>query len=436
MAIRHNPARWNVSQPVGSPPLQYFERRHTLRFPAGAPAEEIVLDPAGAALRGRFLLPGLRAIHSSPRGGLGDIALPVLSLDRKTDPIGVRIGLVDGGETVFFWMTALMPGDPVDVGGLLAGALQNLLSRVAPPLPATVEVPLVVAADVPCLFELQALAVPYRLAVESLPGGEEKKVLRFEEGRVSSGEVRLRLPAGARVASAVLAAVASLREDRALEAGAGGAAPAETSGVRVEPGARAAQAFTPAEAVAVSGVALGLMGLAPGSELRIELQEDSGGEPSGRKLAEGSLAIEQAGERLWATARFPEPVILPAQQHWLLLTAASGGAVWLARTGTTPVRLLGRPSPKDLEALLHVLSPFSPADGSRPPQPELRLGEAVIPATEEPEDRRSYDLTAALNQHLAAQGSAGAVDVPLLFTSIVPGMLTVYPPRIVYDPPV
>jgi hypothetical protein len=433
MALRLNPVEWSVSEPVGSPPLQYFEHRHNLRFSAGGLAEEIVLDPAGTSLRGRFLLPGRGVFRSSPRGGLDDLAVSILRL--QSDPIGVRIGLVDGGETVFFWMTSLLPGDPVDVGGLLAGALQNLLSRIAPPLPTTVDVPLVVAADVPCLFELQALAFPYHLAIESLPGGEEKKVLRFEEGRVSSGEVLLKLPAGARVASAVLEAVTSLREDRPVEAGTSGAAPTETSGVRLEAGVQAAQAFTPAAAVSVSGVAVGLIGLAAGTELRVVLQEDSQGEPAGRKLAESSLVIERAGERLWTAVLFPESVILPAQQHWLLLTATSGGAVWLARSGTTPVRLLGRSSPGGLEALLRILSPSGGTPGgSPPPQLELRIGETVIPATEEPEDRRSYKLAAALNQYLAAdRGSAAAVDVPLVFTSIVPGMLTVYPPRIVYD---
>ncbi|HEX7182500.1 MAG TPA: hypothetical protein VF756_11700 [Thermoanaerobaculia bacterium] len=427
MAIRFNPAQWSVSEPVGSPPLQYFEHRHNLRFPAGSLAEEIVLDPAGTTLRGRFLLPGRGAVlsaRSSARFGPDDFAIPILRI--QSDPVGVRIGLVDEGETVFFWMTSLMPGDPVDVGGLLAGALQNLLPRIASPFPAIVDVPLVVAADIPCLFELQALAVPYHLAIESLPGGEEKKVLRFEEGRVSSGEVLLQLPAGARVASAVLETVTSLREDRPVEAGAGGAAPTETSGVRLESGVQAAQAFTPPEAVSVSGVALGLMGLAAGTGLRVELQEDSG-----RKLAEGSVVIERAGEKLWATVLFPESVILPSQQHWILATATRGGAVWLARSGATPVRLLDRSSPAGLEALVQLLSPT----GSRPAQLELRLGGTVIPASEQPDDRRSYDLTAALNQHLAAQGSAATVDAPLLFTSIAPGMLTVYPPRIVYDPP-
>jgi len=432
MAIRLNPVQWSVSEPVGSPPLQSFEHRHNLRFSAGSLAEEIVLDPAGTTLRGRFLLPGRGAVRSSPRGGLDDLAVSILRI--QSDPIGVRIGLIDEGEPVFFWMTSLMPGDPVDIGGLLAGALQNLLPRIASPLPTTVDVPLVVAADIPCFFELQALAIPYHLAVESLAGGEEKKVLRFEEGRVSSGEVLLILPAGARVASAVLEAVTSLREGRPIEAGTSGAAPTETSGVRLEAGVQAAQAFTPAEAVSVSGVAVGLMGLAAGTELRVVLQEDSQGEPSGRKLAEGSLVIERAGEKLWTAVLFPESVILPSQQHWLLLTVSSGGAVWLARSGPTPVRLLGRSSPGGLEALVRILSPSGRApDGSRPPQLELRIGETVIPATEEPEDRRSYDLTAALNQHIAARGSAAAVDVPLLFTSIVPGMLTVYPPRIVYD---
>ena len=133
-------------------------------------------------------------------------------------------------------------------------------------------------------------------------------------------------------------------------------------------------------------------------------------------------------------------MILPAQPCWLLLTAASGEAVWLTRNGDTLVRVVGRsenPGARNtgvegMETLHRLL-----AMGDRQAETstlELRLGGTSVTEVPGEGDRKSFDLAAALTSYLAGQPAAPPQDIPLLFTSTVPGSLTVYPPRITYEP--
>jgi hypothetical protein len=47
--------------------------------------------------------------------------------------------------------------------------------------------------------------------------------------------------------------------------------------------------------------------------------------------------------------------------------------------------------------------------------------------------KRTFDLSSALTTLLSDQESTGEVSVPVVFSSEVPGSLTVYPPRVEYE---
>ncbi len=380
----------------------------------------------------------------------------VRAVNVQADPAGARIGIAllpDPAEPgadplaapALFWPVS---GDAVpteaDAGPALAEALERQLARL-PALPAHVDAALVITADAPCRLVLETLEVPYRLVSRSLGSGAGKEVVRFAGAGAADRPLILQLPGGATVLSATLEAMPSLRGGRPVSGGAGTAAePVEQTGARIDGHVWVAQRVAPPQAVTVLGIAMGLLGLTPGTGLTFEVREDHQGEPTGRTLAEGSLTLAQAGRRAWSTAFLSAPVILPAQPCWLLLTAAEGEAVWLTRGGETGVRLLDRPGTpsarqRNLQGLetLHrlLVAEDRQAEAAQTPALELRLGDTPVPELAEGgSGRKSFDLAAALTLHLSGQPAASLLDVPLNFTSTVPGSLTVYPPRITYEP--
>jgi hypothetical protein len=391
----------------------------------------------------------------------GDVA----AVNVQADPAGPRIGIVllpDPAEPgadplaapALFWPP---PGDAVptvvDAGPALAETLERQLARLSalPAPPAHVDAALVITADAPCELLLQALAVPYRLVSHSLGSEAAKEVLRFAGAGAADRSITLQLPGGAKVVSATLETMPSLRVDRPVSGGAGTAVeePVEQTGARIDGRVWVAQRVTPPQAVTVLGIAVGLLGLNRDAELTLELREDHQGEPTGRTLAEGSLTLGPAGRRAWSTVFLSAPVILPAQPCWLLLTAAEGEAVWLTRSGETGIRILGRsvdrsekPAARNtgvegMETLhrLLIAEDRQAATSETAPLLELRLKGSPVPELSAGEsDRKIFDLAAALTSYLAGRPATSPQVIPLDFTSAVPGSLTVYPPRITYEP--
>lgn len=123
------------------------------------------------------------------------------------------------------------------------------------------------------------------------------------------------------------------------------------------------------------------------------------------------------------------------------MKAAGGRAVWLAEAGDPPVRVLeGNDEPgtwADLNALdgLHAMHRFlSRGEQAQEQAPvSLAIGEQVVVGSlDEDRGTKVYDLASAINDHLG--GSLSSETIPLTFRSVLPGLITVYPPVVEYDP--
>ncbi len=391
------------------------------------------LRDSGALAPSGIVHLGLRSYPTTPRLGLAPLAADGLDLQE---------------EPLFFWQapgeigtTAPASDGNFDAGPGLKQELERYLATLDRPLPLTIALALVLESDAPCAVEVAGLGVTYRLSTEAFPSGEAKQVLRFGNGQGTAHDLRVSLPGNASVSRATLRVAESFRLDRVAGSD---VAPAPIAGHKlgIHVGAErwVAQGVMPAAALSATGISLGLLGLTDATELMVELQEDWDGEPSGRKLATGMVAIQRAGRRGWFTLLFPEAIVLTTQPHWLLLRASSGSAVWLAQPGTPGVRVLHeggaiRPAWQgfgDVGALFQLLSRSSVTEMVGPAT--LTIGSQLVPSTLGGTGR-IFDLAPALNAYLAALSANGAanIDVPLTFTSQAPGIMTVYPPLIEFD---
>jgi hypothetical protein len=413
----------------------------------------------------------------------------VLDVAVRGYPTGPRTGLLDPSQPspqpTFFWQAPGEIGTAVpasegtfDTGPALAEALQRHIDSLTRPLPAVISLAVVFQSDAPCDLDLTGFGVSYQLVRNMFPDGAPKQVLQFPGDRAVTREAALELPRNAQVVTAAIEAVESFQQDRPTPIvgagdGTGGeeedgpvsdaALAATRLGVSVSADEQAAQAVQSDAAVAVTGVLLGLMPLTEGAEVHAELREDRNGAPSGRALAEASASLGMAGQRVWVRLPFREPAVLSTLPHWLTVRAASGRVLWLAeeRAGQE-LRVLGRRGNADvweqrsvldgLAGLHTTLAAVVPTAASstglggdagagggvvspRPPM-RLQIGGMTAPSTLEEEGRRSFDIAAGLNAALAAAGSVDGeapVTVTLAFTSALPGIATVYPPRVEYD---
>lgn len=317
-------------------------------------------------------------------------------------------------------------------------------------VPDTVEVDLIIESDAQCVLEITDFNIPYRPVVQSFPGAEgekvTKQVLRFSGDQVSSQQVLVQVPRSATVTSAVLNTVESFQSDRPLAPSDGGVLTAtltQDQGIFLGVEKWVAQEITPVQAIFASGIGLGLMSLAGKTELLLELREDGQGWPTGRKLAEGTIALEHVGRRGWMSLRFAEAVVIPSKPHWIVIKAASGSALWLVQTSDSAVRVLEKESQRNgwaekkvadsIQTLYRLFCKTGDAQVQQQPA-TLTIGEQEVSGTRNENSDGMFDLKEALNDFLNMQPvDVATVTVPLTFTAVVPGIITVYPPSIEID---
>ena len=382
----------------------------------------------------------------------------------RSFPTGPRLGLATVAEPlapIFFWQ---MPGEirdgpfSVNAGTEFATALEQFLSGLEAPLPQDpIQLVLVAESDAPCQLTLTNFEITYYLVKTSfpIPAGDSsppnKQVLRFQGDLIRAQSISLELPNDAQVLSATLEISESLRVDRLTSSGSGptlDAALPEELGIYLSSDRWAAKVVTPPQAIEVNGIALGLVAIADQTELRVELQADFQGLPSGRTLAAGLFHPTPIGQAGWHRLLFTAPIILPSQPHWILVSTARGAAVWLVQAQSNiPTRVLERFEQtntwleisifEDREVLHQFFSPTQASSVETGASPIiLTIDNRSVPSTVSPEPNRQgirvFQLTDALAQYLSNQTSS---SIPLSFVSTIPGIITIYPPYIEYDLP-
>jgi hypothetical protein len=363
---------------------------------------------------------------------------------------------------VFFWQAPgeigkAVPADQAQVGAAgkaLAAELQRYLDGLARPLPASVPVTFAVESDQECDLHVDRFEVVYHLLRQSFAppdAAEEKTTLRFSDEGPRASDVTVAVPASASILAAQMTTAERLqggREAAGDEAAVQAGPPDQDVGVRLTPGTRTAGRIRVSTEMTAQAIALGLVALARETTLRVELQEDWQGAPSGRTLVEGSIDLGAPGERVLSTARFPELPLAADKAYWIVATVAAGEAVWLAR----PVdddgaqMLVFDRAASSHEAPTSAMTGLEPvarlflaergvAAPGEPPRPPLTVSVGGVPLATPPDvdGVRSFDLAAPIRSLLADATGTEEVPVRVTVASAVPGVVIVYPPRIEYD---
>jgi len=309
-----------------------------------------------------------------------------------------------------------------------------------------IDLALVVESDAPCSFNLKSLVINYTLVSKSFATGEDKKTLKFSGKGTTSETVKLTIPAGATFQTAMINVVESFKDDRPVSAETESALPSidgRKTGVYVNSSRWVAQITSPSECRLFSGIAIGLMALSADTELLIEIQDDLRGQPSGHKLISGALSPGAIGIPDWLTFIFPEPLVIPAEPHWILIRATKGNAVWLSKDGKNAVRILAdsdeikTDQPMQLlegqEALQCLVSPIVSQQSKSPASALFIEGQPVKGKPGNKDGSLEFDLRSALQSHTTKQKSGDALEVPLTFSSGFAGFVTIYPPHLEFN---
>jgi hypothetical protein len=196
-----------------------------------------------------------------------------------------------------------------------------------------------------------------------------------------------------------------------------------------------------AEAVLAEGLTLGLLGLTPGAELTVEVRADAGGTPAGLRLASGSLALGAPGRALWARVAFGEAVLVPSGPLWVLVRAARGKAVWLAGAWEAGVEAAQVSADAEDVAILQGAEALcalhkgagTPSGGSSGGGLRLVVGGTAAAPTPAAQGPVAFDAAAGLSEALGQAGAGDPATLALHFWADPGTLLTVYPPRVVYD---
>lgn len=378
----------------------------------------------------------------------------IAAIHIQSHPTGPRISLAapdNLNARVILWQrpgefrdAAVPSGGDANMGTALAVELQRLVDRSDA---GNLDAALVVESDAPCKLDIHAFNVSAYFTRQAFASAQkDKQVIRFNGERTITQQLTVELPGNAVVKSATLSALESLRPERSGAHGVASASDAtllNKTGIELGTSNWVAQSLTLPEPFIAHGVSLGVMGLSDETELALELQEDWNGQPSGKKLCAGTIKLNRPGQHIWATLLFPNSVAIPPQPHWLMLKTTSGRALWLTKAGAASILRLEKSGDKtawtqvrlipNVESMYHLLlqNNDAPANGAQQSH-TLAVGNHVVASTGA-NDKKTFDLAAALNTFLSDKKSLPLVSVPLNFTTGLPGSITVYPPRIDFD---
>ncbi|MCB0127135.1 MAG: hypothetical protein KDE58_32965, partial [Caldilineaceae bacterium] len=408
----------------------------------------------------------------------------LFDLQVRSFPSSPRIGVAPGdaaryNEALYFWQAAgeIGNGTPadegeVDVATTVAETVQRLVNRELATLstagqavPAQLTLHLLFESSAPCRLQLDTLRVAYQLATarwldQPVAAQREKRVLRFAANRVDTQAVTVAVPPGATVEQArIEVVVGRTGAPQALPTTAAGqesplndAALTQKQGIRIDATQPVALAITPAQALTVRAIALGMTALAAETTLAVSLQESWQAAPSGSPLAQGTLQFKHPGRTLWGIAELPAPVVLSTQPLWLVVQVHAGAVVWLAETKSA----MGTPGQVQSSAN-HQLPPIARIAQQQllhrfiTPQPstaattemapatqsplQVRIGTAEVTPLQQDGDTVIYELTTALTNYLAGgfPMAGSPIVVPLTFSGFGLKTLTIYPPQLKFS---
>jgi hypothetical protein len=179
--------------------------------------------------------------------------------------------------------------------------------------------------------------------VDRFAGGAREKTLAFGCDEPWTQALAFKLPSGAEVQKAEVKLSGEFAGDRFVPGYGPAGAPAGEYAALVSGEHWAAQAFTPAEDLALSGVDLLLTCLSETAGLTVEIQPDINQAPPGEAEATVELALQSAaGGAQWHCLDLPSPLDLEAgKRYWLVLKGKDGQASWQARVaGNVPFESL------------------------------------------------------------------------------------------------
>ena len=361
-------------------------------------------------------------------------------------PTTPRLGLLDQNDSLIpLWQ---VPGQLTTSSAqsrltLTTANFQPLERFVAGQSLASVK--LVAESDAPCRIEITQSILNYRRVYQGFSPESTtptKQILRFQGGDLRPQAIALNLPPQVQAASLQLSvsfkdsqtATASLTPTTQTP-------PTQRQGIELLPQQWGGLSFTPSVTTRYSGVTLGLLRLRSHTNLTVDLRLDDGKRPSS-SLAQVSQTVQGGASPQWITVRFPDPVVLYRQPYWLLVSS-SDPTLWLTEAGTGEAYLLEQPphqlgSPcqryPNTQALYQLLESASSANADGTvgaeghPALTLRLANVTLPTLWDLEsDRVDVDLMAGLSSNQTGLTRA------LTIATAVPGIVTVYAPRIEYS---
>lgn len=435
------------------------------RVDRDAPAEKPATTTGGGpGVRGVSwgFVDGRFAIAAESIGGLSSGHIASLGvIGYPTSPrVGIKVPDVDPDGRQAFWQKAgrfHAPGGPgalaVDIGKELVSALPRALEKISI-TPASgpgefgsaITIPLVFMSDEPCELVIGPVEIVYGLTPREPEEGEkpDRTVLRFQGGSSATRTLPLSIPAGVKVTAARLEGTQSFSsEARPAQAGLT-ETPEFSSGVRLEQGVRAAQAFGLDAATELLGVTAPVLAVQGRPRIAMEIQRDDRGRPTGRAemFAEATL-VPGDGPR-WLSFLFDEPTLTDTSPRWMVLSVAEGEVVWLAsEIGGTAVEPVGDDSGgvllraasvggwsivPGLAAARRMLVTVDKEE--RPPGLSVRVGDVGVAAPGGEDGRRIYDVTAAVASFIAARPGA---KTEVSFTSSLRGLVSITRVELQYE---
>ncbi len=400
----------------------------------------------------------------------GSIAVnQVKAIRARATPGNVRMGIAGPqlASPAMFWPTPDAVGKlSVDASVPFAKALQAYVlaswsqalkaseQNPATPMPQQIVAALIIQSDGPCQAKLSHFAVAYHKALTSFASHiTEKQVLRYAGKRVERQSVSIQLPAGATVASGSIRVQESFHPGGASDSQdlLSGGNITGNAGVRINASEleSAGQRLVLSAALALPGIALGLMAVLPATEISLQVQTDWQGLPSGKALASCAATLQEAGRMQWAILSFKDPVTLSTGPYWILVSATKGDAVWLVQPGDNAPGLLQFEAGEWTQAtrlqgytaLYRLLPPPAAASQmagqSAPPAVQLLIGTQQVNGASQSDGSRLFDIASATNAFLAALHAGKTpltqVEIQLEFASGSVGSLSVYPPNVAYS---